>query len=131
MGTSALTVIYDDYGAEIVRLYRQHDGGTKEHGEELVDFLSAFAPMFSAADSIRRRYIGGNDARTANGMNCLVAQMISHFKGHVPCEFYLYAANSDVLVDYVYHVYSLRCWETLQHRPKQRRTVGPCVLVVT
>ncbi len=80
MGTRSLTIF--DGRQEVAVLYRQFDGYPEGHGRELADFLAGY------------RITDGKQAgRTANGMECLAAQVIAHFK-RGPGEFYLQPAGT-------------------------------------
>lgn len=105
MGTRSLTFVYDSYRDEdgnmkyqpIINLYRQYDGYPSGHGADLVAFLNPF------------RIVNGLGAETkeriANGMGCLAAQLVAHFKDG-PGQFYLYPTSSDNCgQDYEYHIY--------------------------
>jgi hypothetical protein len=75
MGTRCLTNFRS--GDKILcTLYRQMDGYPDGHGQELADFLSGFKVVNG---------INSNDEREcpklANGLGCLAAQVITHFKG--------------------------------------------------
>ncbi|MGZ8233201.1 hypothetical protein [Methylobacter tundripaludum] len=73
MGTRSLTVVYDDQPSPIITMYRQKDGYPSGHGLELANFLS----------QIKLTNGFGSEAKmgqVANGMGCLAAQMIAHFK---------------------------------------------------
>ena len=95
MGTRSLTVFNDRDGKEIVVLYRQYDGNPKGHGVDLCEFLSGIEIVNG---------IGQTDRRLANGMGCLSAQVVAHFKTEVGA-FYLYAAGTrDVCEEYIYTV---------------------------
>ena len=98
MGTRSLTFVYD--GDEtIINMYRQYDGYPTGHGAELAEFLS----QFTIVNGIRV----GESRKIANGMGCLAAQMVSHFKGDEAGQFYLYPASAkDCGQDYEYHVYT-------------------------
>jgi hypothetical protein len=95
MGTRSLTVIKDEK-QEIAVLYRQYDGYPSGHGLELADFLKPFTVVNG---------LSGNKTNIANGMPCLAAQIIAHFKSE-PGQFYLHAAGSrDLGEEYIYTVY--------------------------
>lgn len=97
MGTRALTFVYDD-GKPVVCLYRQYDGYMSGHGRELAEFLGSFSAMTNGIAA-------GETRKTANGMGCLAAQMIGHFKTEVG-GFYLMATDTkDAGQDYTYHLY--------------------------
>ena len=74
MGTRSLTV-FTDGKEEIVVMYRQMDGYISQHGKELGEFLQQF-------DEVVNGLVGDN-RKLANGMACLAAQTIMHFKGRI------------------------------------------------
>lgn len=100
MGTRSLTYVYDERGTAIMCMYRQFDGYPTGHGLELANFL------------ISKEIVNGysldqvQNAVQANGMGCLAAQMVAHFKNGVG-GFYLYAPNlnQEVGQEYEYHVF--------------------------
>ena len=75
MGTRSLTVFKEFDGTEIVVMYRQMDGYPRGHGADLKEFLLYPKPM-----KLVNGIPGGSWERMANGMPCLAAQVISHFK---------------------------------------------------
>ena len=95
MGTRALTLVYDGE-KPIVNLYRQYDGYPTGHGAELAQFLEGFTIVNG---------IGAETNRVANGMGCLAAQVVAHFKDSVG-GFYIHSVDStECGQDYEYHVY--------------------------
>jgi len=72
MGTRSLTYVYD-VGEPILCMYRQFDGYPSGHGAELADFL---LPI----DLINGFEIADQGRKAANGMGCLAAQLVVHFK---------------------------------------------------
>lgn len=97
MGTRCLTFVYDGDKA-VINMYRQFDGYPEGHGQELAEFLTSF-------DEIVNGYSPGDSRRIANGMGCLAAQLIAHFKDSVG-GFYIHAVtDTDCWQDYEYHVY--------------------------
>jgi len=97
MGTRSLTFVYDSNYRPIINLYRQYDGYPTGHGAELADFLSDFVVV--------NGYTGKETTRIANGMGCLAAQLIAHFKNGVG-QFYIHSVDAtDCGQDYEYHVY--------------------------
>ena len=95
MGTRSSTVIKDKELGEIVVMYRQYDGYPSGHGLELAEFLR---------DIKLTNGISFNAENTANGIGCLAAQIVDHFKVRVG-GIYLYPANfRDCWYDYVYVV---------------------------
>ncbi len=97
MGTRCLTIVEEDEGAEICVLYRQYDGNPTGHGSELKTFLEGMQVVNGLGI--------GDQKRIANGMDCLAAQLIAHFKTE-PGGFYLYpAGRRDCGEEYIYTVY--------------------------
>ena len=100
MGTRSLTFVYSEYeeNKPILNLYRQFDGYPTGHGKELAEFLG----------SGTRKIVNGynsKDGNNFNGMGCLAAQMVAHFKKGIG-EFYIQSVDSDDCgQDYVYKVY--------------------------
>ena len=95
MGTRALTFVYDG-DKPIVNLYRQYDGYPTGHGAELAQFLDGFKIVNG---------IGAEKTRIANGMGCLAAQVVAHFKDSVG-GFYIHSVDAtECGQDYEYHVY--------------------------
>jgi len=99
MGTRSLTVVQerwtgDEEPTEVMVMYRQMDGYPTCHGQELADFL---APLTMVNGM-------GDERQIANGMGCLAAQIVQHFKNG-PGGIYLYASGvRDCGEDYVYTV---------------------------
>jgi hypothetical protein len=95
MGTRSLTFVYDG-DKPILNLYRQYDGYPTGHGAELAQFLEGFTIVNG---------IGRETTRVANGMGCLAAQVVAHFKDSVG-GFYIHSVDSkECGQDYEYHVY--------------------------
>ena len=98
MGTRALTFVYDGE-TPIINLYRQYDGYPTGHGAELAEFLNGFKIVNGLGPA--------TPSRIANGMGCLAAQLVSHFKGDEAGQFYLYSPQTvECGQDYEYHVYT-------------------------
>ena len=99
MGTRALTFVYDEHNVAILNLYSQYDGYIAGHGAELAEFLAG------------KKLVNGfgkesNDI--ANGMGCLAASLVAHFKDTVG-GFYIHSVTStDCGQDYEYHIYKDR-----------------------
>ena len=97
MGTRSLTYIKDQYEDNdniIICMYRQYDGYLSGHGKELAEFLQDF--------TVVNGYNMHTPARSANGMSCLAAQLVSHFKNGIG-NIYLYPPNtSDVGEEFIY-----------------------------
>jgi hypothetical protein len=96
MGTRALTFVYQG-NTPIINMYRQFDGYPTGHGRELADFLAPFT-MVNGLQL-------GDQRKTANGMGCLAAQLIAHFKDGAG-GFYIHpVTDTECGQDYEYHVY--------------------------
>ncbi len=97
MGTRSLTFVYD--GKEpMINMYRQFDGYPSHHGSKLAEFLNSF-------DAIVNGISVGDNRKIANGMGCLAAQLIAHFKIDAG-GFYIYPVTAkDCGQEYEYHVY--------------------------
>jgi len=97
MGTRCLTFVYNDNKQLILNLYRQYDGYPEGHGKELGEFLKGL----EITNGISKETKG---KRTANGMSCLAAQLVAHFKNSVG-GFYIHSIESkDCGQEYEYHV---------------------------
>lgn len=105
MGTRSLTVMLEEGhkgkdGKEIIVMYRQMDGYPTGHGQELVDFLTGIKLVNGICPGDKERQIV-----QANGMGCLAAQLVSHFKTEVG-NFYLYPSKTrDCGEEWIYTVY--------------------------
>lgn len=102
MGTRSLTFVYDTYNNEdykIINMYRQFDGYPSGHGAELVEFLDG---------RVMVNGYGEASDKISNGMGCLSASLVSHFKDGTG-GFYLYPVNmTDCGQEYEYHIYNNR-----------------------
>jgi len=99
MGTRALTFVYDEQGQPVLNLYRQYDGYPGAHGAELAEFLAGLTLVNG---------IGHARKGIANGMGCLAASLVAHFKETVG-GFYIHSVtDTDCGQDYEYHVYKNR-----------------------
>lgn len=77
-------------------MYRQFDGYLEGHGKDLADFLSGFKLVNGIS--------GDEPPKFANGMGCLAAQVVAHFKNE-PGGIYIHAAGTrDVWEEYIYFV---------------------------
>jgi hypothetical protein len=95
MSTRSNTVVYED-DEIILNMYRQCDGYLEGHGKELAEFL---API---------RLINGigldsDNTDKANGMGCLAAQIVAHFKKKAG-GFYIVPPTSLCDNDYTYEI---------------------------
>ena len=102
MGTRSLTTFVETYKDnsgkkvknEIVTMYRQFDGYMEGHGKELADFLAGGKLVNG---------IGRGDKVVFNGMGCLSAQVVAHFKDGAG-GFYLQRGNKKSGEEYRYKV---------------------------
>jgi len=79
-------------------MYRHFDGYPSGHGADLADFLHD--------GKVVNGIPSGDKSKVFNGMSCLAAQMVAHFKDG-PGNIYLYPPklDQDVWQDYEYHLY--------------------------
>ena len=113
MGTRSLTYIEQSYETcvadeennnevhetkqNILCMYRQYDGYLSGHGAELAEFLQDF--------NVVNGYNSNTPKRSANGMGCLAAQLIAHFKDGIG-NIYIHEPNdSDCGEEYTYTIY--------------------------
>lgn len=88
MGTRSLTKVIETYTDQknkthknnLVCMYRQHDGYPSVHGKELSEFLENMVIVNGLGLNDRARSF---KRKLSNGMGCLSAQLISHFKTDV------------------------------------------------
>ncbi len=93
-----MTIVLDEDGNEICVLYRQFDGYPTGHGEELREFMNGFRVVNGYGST-------NENIKMANGMGCLAAQLIAHFKNGIG-GFYLHAAGTrDCGEEYIYTIY--------------------------
>ena len=104
MGTRSLTRFIETYKStstgrkrtnKIVTMYRQYDGYPTGHGLELAQFL--------AGGELVNGLGYDNPERVFNGMGCLTAQVVAHFKEGAG-GIYLQPNNSKDYEDYNYTV---------------------------
>lgn len=101
MGTRSITVFVDEYNhEEIVVMYRQFDGYLSGYGTDLATFLAPFKVVNGFG-------LDDKEGESANGMGCLAAQVVAHFKDESGIGgIYLHAGGTrDVGEEYVYTVY--------------------------
>lgn len=98
MGTRSLTFIHNEEKKPIVCMYGQYDGYMSGHGRDLANFING------------KKLVNGlstDTASVANGMECLAALTVAHFKGNEAGNFYLYPTDIiNVGEEYAYHVYA-------------------------
>ncbi len=95
MSTRSLTVVQDESLAELCVMYRHSDGYPTGHGAELAKFLKGFK-IVNGMD--------GEKGKIANGMDCLAAQLVAHFKDG-PGGIYLHPSGArSADEEYIYFV---------------------------
>lgn len=97
MGTRSTTLVYEG-ATPLVCMYRQMDGYPFGHGQELARFLK---PIKVINGFGMDRTLG----KEANGMACLAAQMVGHFKKELG-GIYLKSLTEYHDQDYEYHIHS-------------------------
>lgn len=96
MGTRSMTFVKDEYGNEVLAMYRQMDGYPSGHGLDLAEFLSDIA-VVNGISLAEERHV-------ANGAGCLAAQIVAHFK-HGAGGIYLHPQGEiGQGIEYVYYV---------------------------
>lgn len=100
MGTNSVTVIHSKgrNSESLVNIYTQYDSGFEDLGKDLQEFLNGMI--------ITNGLPIGNmmPSKIANGMSCLAAQIVAHFKKR-PGNVYLIPPTEDVNYNYAYHIY--------------------------
>jgi hypothetical protein len=101
MGTRSLTV-FKDGEDEVVVMYRQFDGYPTGHGADLKTWAKGKTLVNG---------MGRDDGKIWNGVGCMAAACVAHFKSE-PGGFYLYPAGTrDAGEDYVYTLYPDPSWD--------------------
>jgi hypothetical protein len=88
MGTRSLTIVRngnEPKSKRIITMYRQMDGYPEGHGIQLAEFLSQI--------TLVNGWSMGEKRKVANGVGCLAAQLVAHFKGGTVGGFYLEAGS--------------------------------------
>ena len=113
MGTRSLTYIEESWECpiydeeynnktyeekqNILCMYRQYDGYLSGHGAELAEFLQGF--------NVVNGYNCDTPERAANGMGCLAAQLISHFKDGIGNIYIHHPDDKDCGEEFTYTIY--------------------------
>ena len=98
MGTRSLTVIKKSKDEEICVMYRQYDGCPSGHGQELVDFLK----QGKLVNGITHE--DEDEGLLFNGMDCLAAQIMAHFKDGPGNIYLMRAGTRNAGEEYIYTV---------------------------
>lgn len=96
MGTRSLTIVKNEYG-ECCVLYRQYDGYPTGHGLELRQFLNEFKITNGLG-------IEKTKGKIANGMDCLAAQLVAHFKKEAGNFYLLPSGTRNCSEEYIYTI---------------------------
>jgi len=102
MGTRSITRVFDDNARTrpVLSLYRQMDGYPSGHGAELKEFLDGFEIINGIPMDVYGKSIG--ELKVANGMSCLAAQVVAHFKTEIG---QFYVTDHEDSQEYVYEIY--------------------------
>lgn len=97
MGTRSLTFIKEKTDKEYsINMYKQYDGYPKGYGLDLAEYLN----QFTIVNGINM----GDERTIANGVSCLIAQLVANFKqeaGYI----YIYPTKyTDCGQEYEYHI---------------------------
>lgn len=85
MGTRSLLIVKDENNQTLMNMYRQFDGYPSGAGKEIAEFLDGMV--------IVNGFGSHTPKKAANGMGCLAAQLIAHFKEEIG-GFYLHPAST-------------------------------------
>ncbi len=97
MSTRSLTFVYDG-NTPVVCLYRQMDGYPAGMGKELAAFLAPFKLVSGLS-------LDETQSAIANGMGCLAAQMVRHFKSGPGSIYLVPTKKANHGQAYEYHIY--------------------------
>lgn len=131
MGTRSQTIFIEKFKntkgeikkEKICIMYRQMDGYPSGHGQDLAEFLTD-GVLVNGINSAEKRKI-------FNGMGCLTAQVIAHFKKGAG-SIYIYSPSTPIGVeDYIYeiegdekHNLTMRCFETSYNDKTHKSSKG-------
>ena len=100
MATRSLTIVKESLSLstnELVVIYKQTDGYPEGMGMKLANFLEGYKIINGIPPN--------PDPKSANGMNCLAAQLVAEFKDEVG-EIYLHPSGTrDICEEYIYYIY--------------------------
>jgi len=96
MSTRCLTVFMDRNDQEICVMYGHYDGYYSGYGKDLADFLTGFVMV--------NGFSLNHPEKIANGMDCLAAQVVAHFKKEPGGFGLLPPGKRGVWEEYVYFV---------------------------
>ena len=98
MGTRSITRIFDGSGDQITAIYRQMDGYPEGMGLDLAHYLRDITIVNGMSLNETRKI--------ANGIHCLAALIVCHFKEGQPGGIYLYPPRYGWFAwqEYEYHI---------------------------
>lgn len=96
MSTRSITTFLDRDGDVVARMYRHCDGYPTGHGAELAAFLTG-RRVVNGIES------GDRDGKASNGVGCLAATVIAHFKEGIG-DIYLVPIGRSWCEEYTYTV---------------------------
>lgn len=96
MGTRSLTHIMED-DKVLLTMYGQHDGYISGHGKELAEFVKS--------GKLVNGY--GGSEKQFNGLGCLAAQVVAHFKDGVGGYYIEPAGTKNCGEEYTYIIYEV------------------------
>ena len=98
MGTRSLTFIKEKNDKEYsINMYKQYDGYPKGYGLDLAEYLNQF--------TIVNGFSMNDERKIANGVSCLIAQLVSNFKQDNVGGIYIYpTSEKNCGQEYEYHI---------------------------
>ena len=100
MATRSLTIVKESLSLstkELVVIYKQSDGYPEGMGMKLANFLEGFIIINGIPPN--------PEPKSANGMNCLAAQLVAELTNGIG-EIYLYPSRTrDICEEYIYYIY--------------------------
>jgi len=100
MGTRHLTIIKDNDDTEIAVMYGQWDGYISGYGKDLKKFLNGFYIVNGYTKNDEEEGV-----KSANGMGCLAAQIVAHFKKKIGSFHLEPSGTRGIGEEYIYTVY--------------------------
>lgn len=97
MSTRSLTFVYEG-NSPVVCMYRQSDGYPTGMGKDLATFLAPFKLVNGLS-------MNKTHTAIANGMDCLAAQMVRHFKSGPGSIYLVPTKKANHGQEYEYHIY--------------------------
>lgn len=122
MGTRSLTYVFDHHNNSVLTcIYRQYDGYISGHGLSIAGYLSKFKIVNGLG-------LNEDNAKIANGMGCLSAQLIGWLKNGKEGNIYIYPPilEQDCGQEYEYHIYKdkIEAYENAYGKSKRQIFTG-------